>query len=178
MASGGDRPAAVAITAEAKLMNIGTLKGTMELPMGGQELSLHYMASLGPMDLRSLNSYLGVAGHARIDSGNLHTASCEIDVIAGHARGRFEAAYRDLKITVLDRQTASEDGVLNRLKSAFVNHVALRTSNPADRSGSVKVGVVDYTRSPNEKFMRFAWLAIRSGMLDLLGLTPYVKAPS
>ena len=78
---------------------------------------------------------------------------------------------------MLDRETGSEKGIGNRVKTAFVNHVALRTANRAGKSGMLKAGVVDHTRQPEEKFLPFVWLAIRSGMFDLLGRGPYVKTP-
>ncbi len=170
-------PAPFLLTGEALLMNSGLLKGTMELPLSGPDLSFHYSASLGAMDLRTLNSFLHVVGRSRIDSGSVQSASCNVVVSAGHATGRFEGFYRDLAITVLDRATGEDEGVASWLKTAFVNHVALRASNPDVKSGKVKVGAIDHTRTPEEKFLPFVWRAIRSGMFDILGLNPYVKAP-
>jgi hypothetical protein len=169
--------APVSIRGQARLMNSGLLQGTMDLPLAGPDLSFRYAASLSAMDLRALNSWLQVVGRSRINSGALQSASCDIAVSAGHARGRVEGVYRDLEMTVVDRETGNDAGVLNRLKTAFVNHIALRTSNPAEKSGALKIGAVDYTHKPEDRFLPFLWLGIRSGMLDVLGLSPYVRAP-
>lgn len=166
--------APILLSGEALLMNRGRLKGSMELPAGNPDWTFRYTASLGPMDLRVLNSFLQVAGHSRINAGAVQSASCEITVRAGHARGRFDGAYQGLDVTVLDRQTGEDSGVLNWLKTAFANNIALRTSNP-HRSGETKVGLVDYTRKPADRFLPFVWLGIRSGMFDVLGLAPYFR---
>jgi len=38
-----------------------------------------------------------------------------------------------------------------------------------DKAGSLKTGVVNYTRKRDDPFFRFAWFALRSGLKDIIG---------
>ena len=82
--------------------------------------------------------------------------------------GRVRAAYRDLKIAVLDKRTGSEKGLDNRVASFLVNLLMIRKANAPDKSGSLREGKVDYTRTPGDEFVQFLWFALRSGVLDAI----------
>lgn len=127
------------------------------------------------MDLSKLNPFVTAAGYTRIESGALYEAEFEAEVKGGHIRGIFRGAYENLEITLLNRETGTPEGVVNRLKSFVADNVILRTSNMPDPSGNIKSSPIDYVRAPNDKFFRFAWLGIRDGMFDLLGIAKFVK---
>jgi len=78
--------------------------------------------------------------------GSAQEASYEIDVTNGHARGRVRAIYKDLEMAVLDKKTGTEKGFDNRVASFLENVLKIRNSNAPDASGSMKEGVVNYTR--------------------------------
>jgi hypothetical protein len=133
-----------------------------------QNLSLHYSGSLGAMDLTRLNAFLEIAQHTRIKSGSVQEVAFEIDVTAGQASGRVRAIYRDLEITVLDKQTGTEKGFNNRVASFLVKLLKIRNANAPEGLGSSKEGKVDYARRPDEEFQEFVWYALRTGVLDII----------
>jgi hypothetical protein len=120
------------------------------------------------MDLTRLDAFLDIAEHIRIKSGNDQEASFEIEVTGGHARGRVRAIYRDLEMAVLNKQSGTEKGLDNRVTSFLMNELKFRNSNAPDASGSMKEGVVKYTRRPGDEFQQFAWFALRTGVLDVI----------
>ena len=87
---------------------------------------------------------------------------------AGQARGHVRAIYRDLEIAVLNKRTGSDKGLANRAASFLANELKIRNSNAPDASGSMKEGVVNYTRRPEDQFLQFVWFALRSGVLDVI----------
>ncbi len=135
---------------------------------------LEYTGVLGTMDLRALNPFLTTAAHTRIRSGILKEASFAATVRSDVVRGTLHGAYQDLQISLLNRETLTEDGVMNRLKSFFADHLVLRTSNPSE--GSPAVGRIDYERQARERELHFLWFAVRNGILDLIGLSDFVKS--
>jgi hypothetical protein len=166
-----NRPEASAnilIRAQGNLMDAGTLKVMMEIPVSAADLSLQYSGSLGAMDLTRLDAFLDRAEHTRIKSGAVKQATFAVDVTAGQARGRVRGLYSNLKIAFLDKQTDTEDGLQDRVASFLANAFKIRDSNPADTSGSMKEGKVSYARRPNDTFLQFAWFALRSGVLDAI----------
>jgi len=168
IANRGDAPAAILLRAQGDLMNAGTVRVLMSIPIMPRDFSLHYSGSLSPMDLTRLDAFLAIAEHTRIKSGNLKEASFEIEVTAGRAHGRVQAVYENLEFAFLNKQTGSATGLDNRIASFLANELKFRSSNPSDAAGSMKEGTVDYAIRPETEFLQFVWFALRSGALDLV----------
>jgi hypothetical protein len=150
------------------LMNAATLQVRMSIPVNPADFSFQFSGVLGAMDLTRLNAFLELAELIRINSGSAQEAEFEIEVRDGQARGRVRAIYDDLGIAVLDQQTGSARGVENRITSFLANALRVQKSNAPDRLGSMRVGDVTHTRSPEEAFLEFVWNCLRSGLLDLI----------
>jgi hypothetical protein len=168
IANRGEATAAVQLRGQGDLMNAGTMKVLMTIPITPPDFSLHYSGSLSAMDLTRLDAFLDIAEHTRIKSGSAQEASFEIDVTDGQARGRVRAIYRDLEMAVLDKQTGNEKGLANRVASFFANVLKFRKANMPEGSGSHKEGEVNYTRRLDDEFQQFAWFALRTGVLDII----------
>ena len=168
IANRGAATAAIQLRGQGDLMNAGTLKVLMTIPITSPDFSLHYSGSLSAMDLTRLDAFLDIAEHTRIKSGSAQEAAFDIDVTAGQARGHVRGIYKDLEIAVLDKQTDTEKGLGNRVASFLANVLKIRNANAPDASGSMKEGEVNYTRRPDEEFQQFAWFALRTGVLDVI----------
>jgi hypothetical protein len=168
IANRGEAAAAIQLQGQGDLMNAGTMKVLMTIPITPSDFSLHYSGSLSAMDLTRLDAFLDIAEHTRIKSGSAQEAAFEIEVTDGHARGRVRAIYKDLEMAVLDKQTGTEKGFDHRVASFFANALKFRNSNAPDASGSMKEGEVNYTRRPDDEFLQFAWFALRTGVLDVI----------
>src|ERR1039458_4920490 len=168
IANRGEATAAIQLRGQGDLMNAGTMKVLMTIPIQPPDFSLHYSGSLNAMDLTRLDAFLGIAEHIRIKSGSAQEASFEIEVTDGHARGRVRAIYRDLEVAVLDKKTGTEKGFDNRVASFLENALKFRNSNAPDAAGPMKEGKVNYTRRPGDEFQQFAWFALRTGVLDII----------
>jgi hypothetical protein len=168
IANRGEPTAAIQLRGQGDLMDAGTMRVVMTIPVTSPDFSLHYSGSLGAMDLTRLNAFLEIAEHTRIKSGSAQEAVFEVDVTAGQARGRVRAIYKDLDLALLNKQTGSAKGISNRITSFFTNVLKIRNSNAPDASGSMKEGVVNYTRSRDDEFQAFVWFALRTGVLDII----------
>ena len=140
----------------------------MAIPITPAGFSLHYSGSLSAMDLTRLDAFLDIVESMRIISGSAKEASFEIDVNAGRARGRVRAIYKDLRVSVLDKQTGSPKGLGNRIASFFANAFKIRNSNARNASGSQREGEVNYMRGSKDTFLQFVWYALRTGVLDII----------
>jgi len=169
IANRGEPASSILLRGQGDLMDAGTLKLVMSIPITPPSFALHYSGSLSAMDLTRLDAFLDIAEHTRIKSGIAKEAAFDIDVTAGQARGRVRGIYRNLEIAILDKQTGTEKGLNNRVSSFLANVFKIRNSNAPDASGSMKEGEVNYTRKPEEEFLQFAWFALRAGILDVIG---------
>ena len=159
---------AIQVHGQGDLMNAGTLKVRLSIPVTPSDFSLHYSGSLSAMDLTRLNAFLDTAEYLRIKSGTVQEAAFEINVTASQALGFVQATYADLEIALLDHQNGTEKGLDNRVASLLANVLKVRNSNDPDASRAMTVGEVSYTRSPDDEFQQFLWFALRTGVLDVI----------
>jgi hypothetical protein len=165
----GGRAAVLAIRAQGDFLKAGTMNVLMSIPIASPGFSFHYSGSLSGMDLSALNSFLETAEQIRIKEGVLEEAKFEIDVVSGRASGDVRCIYKDLVFAAINKQTGSEKGFSDNISSFFANTFRIRGTNVPDKSGSIKIGKVNYTRKPDDPFIRFTWFALRSGMRDVVG---------
>ena len=168
-AAGGQ---AIGLLAEGRLMDTGIMTLQMRIPVAPSTLAFQYSGKLSAMDLTRLDEYMDGSGRIHIKSGRASEALFDIDVVGGHAHGALRGVYRDLQVTVVDRDTGSEKGISNRVVTLLTNHLMVKNENAPDKTGASRTGKVDYTRKPEETFLQFAWLALRTGLMDLLNLQP------
>ena len=164
----GETNAAIQLRAQGDIMNAGTLKLLMSIPITPPNFSLHYSGSLSAMDMTRLNAFLEIAEQTRIKSGRTQEIEFEIDVNAGQARGLVHATYRDLVISVLHKQIGNEKGRVNSIASFLAKVFKIRKSNTLEKLGPMKEGKVNYKRRPDDTFLQFAWFSLRSGVLDVI----------
>ena len=168
IANRGPASAAIQLKGQGELMDAGTIKILMSIPITPADFSLHYSGSLGAMDLTRLDPFLAIAEHTSLKSGTVQQAEFEIDVTAGQARGKVLAVYGNLEIAMLDKLTGSSQGLDDRVFSFLANQLKIRSSNAPDAAGGMKQGNVNYTKKPGDEFQQFAWFALRSGVLDVI----------
>jgi len=77
--------------------------------------------------------------------------------------------YRDLAIAFRNSGTGSERGAYNRITSYIANETKIRGTNMPDKSGSMKIGEVKYTRKQDDTFLQLVWFSLRSGVGDAVG---------
>lgn len=157
------------IRANGQFMKSADMTLLLEIPLSSPEFSFRYSGSVGKMDLRALNSFIESAEQVRIKAGFLHGATFDIHVAAGRASGNVRAVYKDLTLAAINKHTRSDKGVFDRIASFVANTFKIRGTNLPDTSGSMKVGIVKYTRQRDDPFFGFVWFALRSGVGDIAG---------
>jgi hypothetical protein len=163
------RDDALVIHTQGIFANAGMMKVIITIPVASPEFSFHYSGSLSRMDLSPINSFLEISDQMRIKTGVLEEATFEINVASGHASGTLRGVYRDLTLVAIDKQTGSEKGFSDGITSFIAHTFKIRGSNVPDKSGSIKIGEVKYTREPDDPFIQFMWFALRTGVRDVLG---------
>ena len=150
-------------------MHKGHIEVAMAIPLAASDFSLRYSGSLGPMNAEELNGFLVPCEHRRITSGHIISATYDVGVQAGHARGTLHARYQNLAISLLNKNTGSSRGILDQLKSLYAKIFVLRGNNITEGKIAIKVGTVRYTRKSDDYFLQFLWFALRSAVSDVVG---------
>ncbi len=159
----------IIIHAKANFMGTNAMKLLMFIPLGSPQFSCSYSGSLSRMEVSSLNKFLEIAEHYRIKSGILHEAAFNVNVNSEHTTGYVSAEYNNLSVAVLNKNTGSEYGMLDKIPSFVAKTFVIRENNMPDKTGSIKMGVVKYTRKPDEPFIQVVWFALRSGVGNVVG---------
>jgi len=162
-------PETAIINGEGLFMNAGKMKLFMAIPLASKDFSLRYSGSFGVMDVTELNSFLEPSENHRVKSGLLKSAAFNINVVAGRANGNLRLEYQDLTLAIINKETGSEKGIINRISSLFSKIFVIRGTNMPDDKGAMKIGETKYTRSPNDYFFQFIWFALRNGVADIVG---------
>jgi hypothetical protein len=165
----GDPGATAAIHGQGNFMKTSTMKILVVIPVASPEISFRYSGSLDLMDLTRLNSFLEVGENLRIKSGILQNATFDVNVTEGRASGTVRVMYRDLTIAFRNSRTGSERGAYDRIISYIAKATRIRGTNMPDKSGSIKIGEVNYTRKPDDTFLQLLWFSLRSGVGDVVG---------
>jgi hypothetical protein len=165
----GDPGATAVIHGQGNFMKTSTMKILMVIPVASPEISFRYFGSLDLMDATRLNSFLEVGESVRIKSGIIQNATFDVNVTEGRASGTVRVMYRDLSIAFRNSLTGSERGASNRITSYIANVWKIRGTNMPDKSGSMKIGEVKYTRKPDDTFFQLVWFSLRSGVGDVVG---------
>lgn len=162
-------PDTAVIDAEGIFMNSGKMKLFMVIPLTAKVFSLRYSGSLSEMDLAALNVFLEAGEHRRINSGVLQSAIFNINVNDGYASGTLRAVYKNLSISVLNKNTGSAKGILDRISSFIGKTFIIRGNNQADGNGLVKLGKINFNRKPDDYFLQFLWFSLRTGVGNIVG---------
>jgi hypothetical protein len=165
----GSRGAAVYVHAQFNLANAGTMKLLMSIPIASPEFSLRYSGSLSRMDLSALNSFLEVSDQMRIKTGVLEEVTFEVNFASGRANGKVRGIYKSLTIAAIDKYTRSEKGFSNGIVSWIANSFKINKNNVPDKSGSIRVGTVNYIRKPDDSFIQVVWYSLRTGVQNVVG---------
>ena len=161
--------ATAVIHAQGNFMKTSPMKILMVIPVASPEISFRYSGSLDLMDATRLNSFLEVGESVRIKSGTLENATFDVNVTAGRASGTLRVTYRDLAIAFRNNLTGSERGASDRITSYIANAWNIRGTNRSGKSGSMKIGKVNYTRKRDDTFLQLVWFSLRSGVGDVVG---------
>jgi hypothetical protein len=164
-----DPPDTAIVLADGLFMNAAPMTLFMSIPLSSPDFSLRYSGSLGAMQASALNVFLEPCEHVRVTSGNLRSATYEIAVDAGRARGSLKIIYDHLRISVLDKKTGSARGILDRLASLFGRIFIIHGSNERDSDGVLALGKIRLRRATEDYFLQYLWFALRSGVADIVG---------
>jgi hypothetical protein len=162
----GSPGSSIVIQTQAQFVKAGTIKLLMTIPVASRECSFKYSGSLSGMDLSALNSFLEISDHMRIKAGVLEGATFDVNVVSGRADGTLSGIYRDLTLAVINKETGSEKGLMDRVTSFIGNKFTIRQNNVP---GSMKIGKVQRVRVRDDPFFQYEWFALRTGVRDVVG---------
>lgn len=138
----------------------------IEIPYDSPTYRMEMSGRVGALDLTRINSLTVPLQGIEVQDG--HLAAMRFDVtVDGHAAGgTVWAAYRDLDVQMVNRETG-EGGLFDDIKSFLAKTFVLRGSNmPGEnRKDDARPGAVEYYVRDADPFFTRVWAPIRSGLM-------------
>jgi hypothetical protein len=156
------------LIAATYLQNHAELNTELRFSLGGEPFAMSGTGSLNPFDVTQLNSiFMDVAG-VEVTSGKVHELTFRFGMADNISSGQMHLVYEDLKVKTIDKDDY-RGGIRRSVFSLLANQFAIRSDNMPDSDGSLKEGVIDHERNPDEdSFFKYLWETLRSGLFDIV----------
>lgn len=138
----------------------------IEIPYDSSTYRMETSGRVGALDLTRINSITVPLQGIEVQNGRLAAMRFDVTVDGRTAGGTVWAAYRNLDVQMVDRETG-EGGLFDDIKSFVTNTFVLRGSNmprAGDQDGS-RPGTVEYYVERDDSFFTRIWAPIRSGLM-------------
>ncbi len=156
----------------SEFMNGAILSVMVRTPLTSPTFSLQSSGSLTEIKLTKLNIFLETAEHVRIKSGVSQFASFNLRVDDGKATGTVGVEFKDFSLAFIDRESRSDKGIFNVIKSFLANTFKFNSESKRDKNGKLTLGKINYKRKPDDTFMQVLWYSVRSGVAETIGFPP------
>jgi len=154
----------ITLTAQTNIMDQAKLQAHFSFPANTSKQ--HIKGNLQSMDMTSLNKALIPMAFIRIDEGKIMDMDFEIKLNKKHSKGTVMLRYKDLKVSLLNKET-SEENFGDKLKSLLANTFAVKSSNTGD---DPRTGSINFERDPQKSVFNYWWKSLLSGLKSSLGL--------
>ena len=153
-----------ALHAETNIMNQAKLVVDFAFPMDStlQIINGH----LGRMEMKSLNKTLVPTAFVRIDDGEILGLDFEMQVGAEQAKGSMIFRYRDLKISLLDKES-NEETFGNKVASLLANTFKIKSDNTGN---DLRSADINFKRDPKKSVFNYWWKSLLSGLKSSIGV--------
>jgi len=152
------------LDAETSLMGESKLNAHFVFPYG--ELSQSISGSVDAMDPTILNTVLEPLALIRIEDGEVHSLTFDMELGEQSAAGEVITIYDDLNISLLD-DDGLDKNLRTRISSFFANNFAVKKDNSED---DPRIGEVSFERESEKSVFNYWWKSIRSGLESGIGL--------
>jgi len=152
------------LDAQAQVMGSGKLETHFEFPMNTKNAFHKVEGQLGAMPIADFNRMMKYVAFLRVDKGKLNNLKFEMTLNNDQSSGTLVMDYEDLKVSVLDRQSAEQKGLTEDIKSFFVNSILVKKAN-TPKSG-MDAGQINFERAKDKSIFNYWWKSLLSGIKD------------
>lgn len=147
-----------------RVMGTGLLTIHYEFPMDTQNGFHTIKGTLHKMDMTDFNQMLEYVAFVRIDSGQLHSMEFDMTLDADRSNGNVIMMYENLKISILDKKTIQQEGLLKNLMTFVANNFVVNRHNTPEEG--MEPGRIQFERSKYKSIFNYWWKSLLSGIKD------------
>jgi len=151
-------------------MNRGRLDVQFLFNLTDADGSFSYKGSLGNMTANKLNQATVPLAMLKITSGNIKQFNFDIHANRKTFKGRISLLYNDLKVSILEADTANNRLKKQQLISIFANLFVIKRNNPDVAGKAPRFSDVSYLRPKDSPFFKTVWRTLLRGIKECAGL--------
>lgn len=159
----GDNPT---LHAETNIMEKARLNADFSFATSDSSNQQRIEGTLQSMDMEPLNDVLTPLAFVRIDDGEILNMDFEMTLGEEHAEGQVTLRYKNLKISLLNKDENKET-LGKKALSLFANTFKVKSENMGDNS---RIGKIDFERDKNKSTFNYWWKSLLSGLKSSIGL--------
>ncbi len=152
----------------ASFLGMVPMHAAITMFLGNPQGRFLFSGSMKSFDARKLNELIAPMGLASIEKGQVNSVQFNF---SGHnygSNGKLTILYEDLKLSLLKKDTATNQLEKKKLAS-FVANLVVKNANPL-RKQPVRVAEVQYVRDTNKSFFNLMWKSVFAGVKQSAGM--------
>jgi len=155
------------LKAEGKLMDEAPMRATVRFPWQDTSHMHYFEGEVGAIPATRLNPILENTGFVSVTNGKIHQAKFRFKADKHRSSGRMRLYYNDLKVNLLSRNIAREQGVVQKVGTGFANAFVVRKDNPRR---FLRIGHIGFEREEEKAVLVFWVKSIISGLQSSVGI--------
>ncbi|MGB3617005.1 MAG: hypothetical protein WBA12_02720 [Catalinimonas sp.] len=158
------------VNASGRLMRASRFTSQLDFYLGDTNERFTARGELAPFALRALNPMVEPRVFMHIESGRTERLSYELEGSNLGATGRLRLPYRDLRVSLVHKETGDTTRFAQEALSFLANALVLKRNNPSNPRKEPREGHIYYVRDPEKSFFNYWWKALFSGVKDVAGV--------
>jgi hypothetical protein len=151
-------------------MNRGKLDLLTTFNLSDKDVPYTYKGTLGFMDMEQINPAIMPLAMVKITLGTVKQFSFDIHANSHVAKGNVKLLYNDLKVKLLDPDTAFNGFKGKFIESIYANLFIIKRNNPDNATTPARSFNVNYIRPKNSPFFKTMWATLLTGIKPAIGL--------
>lgn len=150
--------------ARARVMGNGLLDTHFEFPMDTENSFHKINGRLSSMPITDFNRMLKYVAFVRMDTGMLNSLEFDMTLNEDHSNGTLIMKYENLEISVLDKKSIEQKGLLENLMTFVANNFVVRKNNTPE--SGMQAGRIQFERVKHKSIFNFWWKSLLSGIKE------------
>lgn len=152
------------LDAESRVMGVVLLEAHFEFPMDTGEGFHKVRGQLHSVSMPVFNRMIEHVAFIRIDRGQLNRLEFEMTLNERQSSGTLVMNYENFKISVLDKQSMQQHGLLENLKTFAANNFVVKSNNTPETG--MQAGRIRFERDETKSIFNYWWKSLLSGIKD------------
>lgn len=152
------------LDAESRVMGTGLLDAHFEFPMDTQNGFHKVEGKLHEMPMPHFNEMMEHVAFIRIDNGQLDSLTFEMTLNQEESSGTLVMNYENFSISVLDKQSIKQHGLLENFKTFLANNFIVRKQNTP--GNDMQAGRIGFERDESKSIFNYWWKSLLSGIKE------------